>query len=128
MASCLSPRVTVASRAGASATNRLHCLPMILISISGSTSRANEVAAVHSGKYGKLLVSKGYCCKPRWSIGNQPIALPPNDLDFNLWQHLPGQRGSGRSFGQIWQAACLQGLLLQAALEHRQPTDCIASQ
>jgi predicted dehydrogenase len=50
-----------------------------------SAGRANEIAAVQSGKYGKLLVSKGYCCKPRWSIGNKPAATPPADLDFNLW-------------------------------------------
>ena len=31
-----------------------------------SEGRAREIAAVHSEKYGKLLVSKGYCCKPRW--------------------------------------------------------------
>ena len=34
-----------------------------------SEGRAGEMAAMQSGKYGKLLVSKGYCCKPRWSIG-----------------------------------------------------------
>jgi predicted dehydrogenase len=50
-----------------------------------SKSRANEIAAVQSGKYGRLLVSKGYCCKPRWSIGHQPLGAPPADLDFNLW-------------------------------------------
>src|SRR5436309_6626474 len=33
--------------------------------------RANEIAAVQSGKYGRLRVSKGYCCKPRWSIGHR---------------------------------------------------------
>jgi predicted dehydrogenase len=47
--------------------------------------RANEIAAVQSGKYGKLLVSKGYCCKPRWSIGHKPITRPPADLDFDIW-------------------------------------------
>src|SRR5262245_32406121 len=47
--------------------------------------RANEIAAVQSGQYGKLLVSKGYCCKPRWSIGRKEITTPPADLDFNLW-------------------------------------------
>jgi predicted dehydrogenase len=47
--------------------------------------RAGEIAAVQSGKYGKLLVSKGYCCKPRWSIGHKEITTPPTDLDFNLW-------------------------------------------
>ncbi|MGD9724277.1 MAG: Gfo/Idh/MocA family protein [Pirellulales bacterium] len=47
--------------------------------------RAGEIAAVQSGRYGKLLVSKGYCCKPRWTIGNKPIESPPSQLDFNLW-------------------------------------------
>jgi predicted dehydrogenase len=50
-----------------------------------SNSRAAEIAAVQSGKYGKLLVSKGYCCKPRWSIGVKPITAPPSGFDFNLW-------------------------------------------
>ncbi|GIW93403.1 MAG: NADH-dependent dehydrogenase [Pirellulaceae bacterium] len=50
-----------------------------------SNSRAAEIAAVQSGKYGKLLVSKGYCCKPRWSIGVKPISAPPSGFDFNLW-------------------------------------------
>jgi predicted dehydrogenase len=50
-----------------------------------SASRASEIAAVQSGKYGKLLVSKGYCCKPRWSIGHKDITKPPAALDFNVW-------------------------------------------
>jgi predicted dehydrogenase len=50
-----------------------------------SESRANEIAAVQSGKYGKLQVSKGYCCKPRWSIGHKDTAAPPADLAFDLW-------------------------------------------
>lgn len=50
-----------------------------------SAGRANEIAALQSGKYGKLLVSKGYCCKPRWSIGTKPLTAPPEDLDFNIW-------------------------------------------
>jgi predicted dehydrogenase len=50
-----------------------------------STGRANEIAAVQSGKYGKLLVSKGYCCKPRWSIGRKAPSTPPTALDFNIW-------------------------------------------
>ncbi len=50
-----------------------------------SNGWAHQIAAVQSGKYGKLLVSKGYCCKPRWSIGFKPIKTPPKDLDFNIW-------------------------------------------
>jgi predicted dehydrogenase len=57
-----------------------------------SASRANEIAAVQSGKYGKLLVSKGYCCKPRWSIGHKAPSTPPADLDFNLWLGPAGER------------------------------------
>jgi len=50
-----------------------------------SISRGKEIAAVHSEKYGKLLVSKGYCCKPRWSIGFKPFEKPPAYLDFDVW-------------------------------------------
>ncbi|MBI3836824.1 MAG: Gfo/Idh/MocA family oxidoreductase [Planctomycetia bacterium] len=49
------------------------------------SKRAGEIAAVQSGKFGKLLVSKGYCCKPRWSIGTKPLESPPSELDFNIW-------------------------------------------
>ncbi len=50
-----------------------------------SQGKANEIAAVHSGKYGELLVSKGYCCKPRWSIGTKGPGTPPENFDYNLW-------------------------------------------
>ena len=50
-----------------------------------SGGRASQIAAIHSGKYGRLLVSKGYCCKPRWSIGFKDAGEPPQDLDWNLW-------------------------------------------
>ena len=50
-----------------------------------SGGRAREMATIWSGKYGKLLVSKGYCCKPRWSIGFKTPKAPPANLDFDLW-------------------------------------------
>lgn len=50
-----------------------------------SEGRAREINALQSGKYGKLLVSKGYCCKPRWSIGFKETEAPPKTLDFNIW-------------------------------------------
>jgi predicted dehydrogenase len=50
-----------------------------------SQGRAREIAAIQSGKYGKLLVSKGYCCKPRWSIGSRAPETPPGGFDFNIW-------------------------------------------
>ncbi len=42
-------------------------------------------ALVQSGRYGRLLIAKGYCCKPRWSIGFKPVKAPPSELDFDLW-------------------------------------------
>ena len=59
----------------------------------GSQSRsssgwARQVAAIASGKYGKLLVSKAWASKNgrgRWSIGFKPIKEPPEHLDFNIW-------------------------------------------
>jgi len=49
---------------------------------------ARQVAAIASGKYGKLLVSKGAASKNgsgRWSIGFKPIKEPPENLDYNIW-------------------------------------------
>ena len=49
---------------------------------------ARQVAAIASGKYGKLLVSKGAASKNgsgRWSIGFKPVQEPPENLDYNLW-------------------------------------------
>jgi len=46
---------------------------------------AKLAAIAKKGVYGKLLVSKGYCCKPRWSIGFRPFQTPPAHLDFDLW-------------------------------------------
>ena len=49
---------------------------------------ARQVAAIASGKYGKLLVSKGAASKDgsgRWSIGFKPIKEPPENLDYNIW-------------------------------------------
>ncbi|HHK43052.1 MAG TPA: Gfo/Idh/MocA family oxidoreductase [Planctomycetaceae bacterium] len=50
-----------------------------------SLSRAREIAAVRSGRYGKLVVSKGYCCKPRWSIGRRPFSNPPEGFEYDIW-------------------------------------------
>ncbi|HPO15203.1 MAG TPA: Gfo/Idh/MocA family oxidoreductase [Candidatus Hydrogenedentes bacterium] len=45
----------------------------------------NQMAAIRSGKYGKLLVAYGYASKPRQSIGVKAPKEPPQGLDFNLW-------------------------------------------
>jgi predicted dehydrogenase len=55
-----------------------------------STQMAGLLDVVTSGKYGKLVVSRGLCYKPRWekpngNIGFKPNSAPPAELDFNIW-------------------------------------------
>lgn len=52
---------------------------------------ANTIAAIQSGRYGGLLVSRGLCYKIRNSIGNRAVTDPPAEVDFNLWLG-PAQR------------------------------------
>jgi len=47
---------------------------------------AKQVADIRSGKYGKMLVSHGFACKPRAGIGFEPYSNPPSELDWNLWK------------------------------------------
>lgn len=42
--------------------------------------------AIHEGKFGRLKISYGYCCKTRDTIGMKPISAPPENLDWNLWR------------------------------------------
>ncbi len=51
----------------------------------GSASFNQLATIVKNERYGKLLVAKGYCCKPRWSIGFKPVKDPPPNLDFDIW-------------------------------------------
>ncbi len=51
----------------------------------------NTIAAIHSGRYGRLLVSRGLCYKLRNSIGTRPNGNAPAEVDFNLWLG-PAQR------------------------------------
>jgi len=57
-----------------------------------SGAHANTAALAASGKYGKLLVSRGLCYKDggdkgstRGNIGFKPTKAPPAELDFDLW-------------------------------------------
>ncbi|MFH1744497.1 MAG: Gfo/Idh/MocA family oxidoreductase [bacterium] len=50
-----------------------------------SPERHKGIAAVASGKYGKLLISYGWASKPRGSIGFAQPEPPPDALDFDLW-------------------------------------------
>src|SRR5215213_10069077 len=56
----------------------------------GTQSRSSEdwdraAQAIQSGRYGKLLVSRGLCYKGRASIGTKPNSSPPSELDYDLW-------------------------------------------
>ena len=42
--------------------------------------------AIQAGQFGRLKIAYGYCCKPRNSIGFQPVSDPPDFLDWNLWR------------------------------------------
>src|SRR5262249_16738388 len=46
---------------------------------------AQTAELVKSGKYGKLLISRGLCYKPRGSIGIKPDSPAPAELDYDLW-------------------------------------------
>ncbi|WP_231756609.1 Gfo/Idh/MocA family protein [Lignipirellula cremea] len=51
-----------------------------------SASIAGLHEAIQAGKFGRLKVSYGYCCKPRGGIGFKPVSAPPGNLDWNLWR------------------------------------------
>ncbi len=42
--------------------------------------------AIQAGKFGRLKISYGYCCKPRGSIGFEPVGPPPANLNWDLWK------------------------------------------
>jgi len=52
---------------------------------SGS-GEAGLAKAIKAGKFGKLKISYGYCCKPRKGIGHAQVSKPPANLDWNLWR------------------------------------------
>jgi predicted dehydrogenase len=41
---------------------------------------------IRSGKFGRLKISYGYCCKPRASIGFKSPSAPPPHVDWDLWR------------------------------------------
>ena len=46
---------------------------------------ARTIAAVQSGKYGKLIAAKAYANRPRGPLPARPITEPPANLDWDLW-------------------------------------------
>ena len=42
--------------------------------------------AIQAGKFGRLKIAYGYCCKPRGSIGMESTTTPPENLDWDLWR------------------------------------------
>jgi predicted dehydrogenase len=63
-----------------------------------SSGWKKTAAAIASGKYGKLLVSKGYASKVRWGIGFKDDEPAPEKLDFNLWLGPAAKRPFNRNF------------------------------
>ncbi len=63
-----------------------------------SSGWKKTAAAIASGKYGKLLVSKGYASKVRWGIGFKNDEPAPETLDFNLWLGPAAKRPFNRNF------------------------------
>ena len=49
-------------------------------------NRAGLHAAIQAGKFGRLKISYGYCCKPRGTIGQKPVSDPPLNLNWTLWK------------------------------------------
>lgn len=47
---------------------------------------ARQVSDIRSGKYGKMVVSHGFACKPRNGIGFESPSNPPGHLDWNHWK------------------------------------------
>ena len=47
---------------------------------------AGLTEAIQAGKFGRLKISYGYCCKPRDGIGFKQVSDPPANLDWNLWR------------------------------------------
>jgi len=43
-------------------------------------------AAIKAGKFGRLKIAYGYCCKARSGIGFKPEESPPQHLDWSLWK------------------------------------------
>lgn len=57
----------------------------------GTQSRSNaKIAGLHeaikAGKFGRLKIAYGYCCKARAGIGFKPVEAPPSNLDWDLWR------------------------------------------
>ncbi|MCB1120467.1 MAG: Gfo/Idh/MocA family oxidoreductase [Verrucomicrobiae bacterium] len=47
---------------------------------------AGLTEAIQAGKFGRLKISYGYCCKPRESIGFDAVKAPPSNLNWDLWR------------------------------------------
>ncbi len=75
------------------------------------------VAAIQSGKLGKLLVSRALCYKPRESIGVKPITTPPAGARLRHLARARPQAAVSRQPGPL-QLALVLGLRQR---RHRQP-------
>jgi len=51
-----------------------------------SAEIAGLTEAIQAGKFGRLKISYGYCCKPRSGIGFASPSAPPANVDWSLWR------------------------------------------
>lgn len=62
----------------------------VVIQHGTQTRSSAQVAGLHrdiqSGRWGRLKISYGYCCKPRGSIGHKPVSDPPEHLNWDTWR------------------------------------------
>ncbi|MFT5523469.1 MAG: putative dehydrogenase [Pirellulaceae bacterium] len=76
----------------------------------GTQSRSDaRIAGLHeaikAGKWGKLKISYGYCCKPRGSINTKEVSTPPGNLDWDLWKgpaKIDGYHGNFVHYNWHW--------------------------
>lgn len=62
----------------------------VVIQHGTQTRSSAKVAGLHeaikAGKWGRLKISYGYCCKPRGGIGFELPSPAPNDVDWHTWR------------------------------------------
>ena len=73
------------SRQTANAAKKYGKVVQLGVQRRGMQSAPKIVAAVHSGKYGKLVAAKAYAHRPRNPLPVRPIDDPPAHIDWDLW-------------------------------------------
>lgn len=73
-------------RQAVEASRRYNRIVQCGINSRSSSSKAEALRRLHAGELGKILVSRGFCYKPRKSIGKvSGTQIIPKEVDYNLW-------------------------------------------